>query len=336
MTRPVAARSGTSSPETARAALCNPPYWRWTDYWRCYRRSFPVPPCRWPRYIVPESSASPCLIKPRSVNPFSSNLGHLFDRLLAHVERRGGSFLQHLKLPHDVDQPHRRFRSPGVGCFELALHDGGSGVRRGRGRRAGRAEVVIALLGQPRGSRKIDYMQLANRLAVLADRAIAGNLDLSRSLEAQHGAARATYRITVRRSQRAVGRQVKTAVAGIQRPARRLDREKPFAGKRQVEGVAGGLDHALREIDPRPLDHRHGGDLARIRGLGRYIEAVEFAVGLVSPGGGVRHVVGHQVERFHAGAKAAGRHCGHGIHGGIDNCTWRAKRVCGGTSLIAR
>ena len=75
--RRAAARSGTSGPETGRAATCSPPCWRWPDCWRCCRRSFPAPACRWRRCRVLESFALSFCSR--------THLGHLLDGLLAHI-----------------------------------------------------------------------------------------------------------------------------------------------------------------------------------------------------------------------------------------------------------
>jgi hypothetical protein len=122
-------------------------------------------------------------------------------------------------------------------------------------------------------------------------------------------------RVPVGGHQRAVGGQLEIPVARVQGAARRLNGEEPTAGKSHIERIAGWLHQTLREIGPLLLDDRHGGGGIVAAGFGRHIQAVEFAIGLVSAGGRIGHVVGEEVQRFHAGSHAAGGQCREWIHG---------------------
>ena len=187
--------------------------WRSPGCWRCYRRWFPARSFRWRRYIMLESYTWFLLVRTGQLN-----LGYLLDGLLIHIRAHRRRLLQHLELPHDAHQTHRRFRRAAIRRLELALLDaycprGLSPSRQGRPR-----EIVVALLGQAGAAGEIGNPQLADDLSVLRHRSIARNF-YRLFARNRYGSRRALHSVSFGADQLAARIQAEVSIARIQRTA---------------------------------------------------------------------------------------------------------------------
>ena len=201
-----------------------------------------------------------------------------------------------------LDQSHRRFGGAGVGSFQFALLDRVRGGRRGAADGIGRAEIVVALLGEPGARRESPTTcELADQFPSWRTVPSLGDLDRARGLEDQRTRRPCRCTDNLRRwpvCRWPPGENCRCAYIAPVRPATEKN-PLPESARSSALPVV-WTTPCERSIQGRSITGMVAGDRPRPPGD---IQAIELAIGLVSAGGGVGDVVGQQVERFHAGRR---------------------------------